>query len=450
MIAVPSPEVPALIVRGLGLFLPVAAVAALCLWRAPGRREIASMIVASGWALCTLVPLNLYAVRVGWWSFHVEGASWQGIPVDLLGAWALLWGALPALALRLLPIPLVTVLLVWVDMVLMPLAEPVVVLGAWWVLGEVVGVAVCLIPALTLAFWTRRGLLTGVRGGVQALLFLVLMVVLPVYLLATAPPGIMALLPGPDGLSPPEYPGALSVLVQLLALACLPGVVAAREFAVVGGGTPLPYDPPARLVTSGPYAYVRNPMQLSMALLYLVAGVFLHPVLFVGTAASLVYGAGFASWDEGGRMRERFGSDWEVYRSGVRSWVPRLRPWEGRAEGVLYVAMDCGMCRGVGSMVASRRPTALRLRPAAEHPEVLYRLTYENAAGDRWSGLAALARAMEHLHLGWAMVGWTISLPGVRWTLQLCADAFGAGPRPSRRESPTLAEAEREREDVDT
>lgn len=418
-----TPELPALLVRGLGLFLPLVALIALCLWRAPTHRETASMIVASAWALLTLIPLNLYAVRAGWWSFHAEGAVWRGLPVDLTLAWVLLWGALPALLLRLLPVPLITGLLVWLDVILMPLAEPVVVLGSWWLLGEILGAALCLIPASLLAYWTRHEQLLTARMWAQALLAFGLTVVLPVYVSATL-----------VRIEPPT-PETASVLVQLLFLAGLPGLAAAREFAAVGRGTPLPYDPPERLVTSGPYAYVRNPMQLSMALVYLVLGLS-HPVLALGAVVCFAYGAGFASWHEGGRLRADFGSAWTGYRSGVRPWLPRWRPWPGRTEGTLYVAMDCGMCRGVGNLVAARRPTALRMRPAADHPEVLYRLTYETADGARWSGLAALARAMEHLHLGWALTGWALSLPVVRHFLQLCADAFGAGPRPSR-ERPT-------------
>lgn len=415
-----TPELPALLVRGLGLFLPLVALTVLCLWRAPTHRETASMIVASVWALLTLIPLNLYAVHAGWWSFHAEGAVWQGLPVDLTLAWALLWGALPALLLRLLPVPLVTGLLVWLDMILMPLAEPVVVLGSRWLLGEILAVALCLIPASLLAYWTRRRQLLTARVWTQALLAFGLTVALPVCVLTTR-----------LRIEPPT-PETLSVLVQLLALACLPGLAAAREFAAVGRGTPLPYDPPERLVTSGPYAYVRNPMQLSMTLVYLVLAL-LHPVLALGAVVCLGYGAGFASWHEGGRLRADFGAAWAEYRAGVRPWLPRWRPWPGRAEGTLFVAMDCGMCRGVGNWVAVRRPTALRMRPAADHPEVLYRITYESADGTRWSGLAALARAMEHLHLGWALTGWAVSLPVVRHFLQLCADAFGAGPRPSRK-----------------
>ncbi|GAB3694490.1 methyltransferase family protein [Nocardiopsis oceani] len=427
-------ELPALLVRGLGLALPVVALVALCLWRTPGQRETAAMIVASGWVLLTLIPLNLVAQREGWWSFHAEGAVWQGIPVDLLLAWVLLWGALPALMLRFLPVPLVTVLLVWLDVILMPLGEPVVVLGGWWLLGEILGVALCLIPALMLAYWTRRRQAVHARVWAQAVLALGLMVVLPLYVLATAPVPAFASAPAMA-----EYPWvpwaatpeALAVGAQVVALVCLPGLAAAREFAAVGGGTPLPYDPPARLVTSGPYAYVRNPMQLTVVLLYLVLGV-LHPPLSLGALVALGYAVGFASWHEGGQLREHFGEEWDAYSTATRPWLPRWRPWEGRARGTLYVAVDCGMCRGLGSWVAARRPTALAMRPAAEHPEVLYRLTYENAEGVRWSGVAALARAMDHLNLGWAMTGWALSLPVLRHFVQLCTDAFGAGPRPSR------------------
>ena len=417
-------ESSAVVVRGAGLFVPLLLTVAVCLWRPPRRSEVAAMIVAGTWALSTLVPLNLYAVRVGWWSFHAEGAVWLGMPVDLLLAWAVLWGPLPALMLRFLPVPLIACLLVWVDTIVMPLAEPVVVLGPLWSLGEFVGSAVCLIPALLLAYWTRVGRFVHARVWTQALLAFGLMIVLPTAALDSLPQGL----------------GPLSIAAQVLAPALLPGLAAAREFARVGRGTPLPFDPPSRLVTSGPYAYLRNPMQTTLVAVYLLLPLLTgNPWLLVGALVSFVYGVGFAGWHEAGRLRETFGRDWEVYRSGVRSWLPRWRPWPGRTPGLLHVAADCGMCRGLGRWLAARSPVALELRPAAEHPEVLYRLTYQTPDGSRWSGVSALARALEHLHLGWALTGWALDLPGVRHFAQLCADAFGAGPRPSREAEGTTA-----------
>ncbi|MCZ0991989.1 hypothetical protein O1L44_00920 [Streptomyces noursei] len=57
-------------------------------------------------------------------------------------------------------------------------------------------------------------------------------------------------------------------------------------------------------------------------------------------------------------------------------------------------------------------------------------MTYETDDGAvRAEGIAALGRMLNHLHLGWAVLGWLLVVPGLRWFVQLCADAFGAGPR---------------------
>ncbi|RKS07638.1 protein-S-isoprenylcysteine O-methyltransferase Ste14 [Nocardiopsis sp. Huas11] len=413
---IPDPELHATLVRGLGLFGPLLALVALGAWRVPSRRETAAMIVSGAWALLTLLPLNLVALHVGWWTFHADGAIWLGMPMDLLVAWVILWGPLPALLLRVLPVPLLTALLVWADILLMPLAAPVVDLSRLWLVGEFAGAAVCLIPALLLAYWTREGQLVHARVWAQAGLAFGLMVALPLVVLGVVPSG------------PTVFAGA-----QLVLIAGLPGLAAAREFARVGAGTPLPYDPPVRLVTSGPYAYLRNPMQTSMIAVYLVLAALLRePALLLLGLSALIYGAGFADWHEGGQLRAAFGRRWTDYRSAVRPWLPRWRPWPGRTPGVLYVAADCAVCRGVGAWIAARSPVALDLRPAAEHPEVLYRLTYQTPDGARWSGVSAFARALEHLHLGWALTGWALDLPGLRHFAQIGADVFGAGPRPSR------------------
>ncbi|MDP9121694.1 MAG: isoprenylcysteine carboxylmethyltransferase family protein, partial [Acidobacteriota bacterium] len=50
--------------------------------------------------------------------------------------------------------------------------------------------------------------------------------------------------------------------------------------------------------------------------------------------------------------------------------------------------------------------------------------------GPEDQGLAALARGLEHLHLGYAILGWMLRLPLLRPLLQLLTDASGGGPRP--------------------
>ncbi|CAM3685304.1 isoprenylcysteine carboxylmethyltransferase family protein [Nocardiopsis gilva] len=406
------------VIRTVALFAPALVVAALIAVHRPSTRDIAAAIVATAWSGITIFGLNLLAFRMGWWSFHAQGAVALGIPVDLWIGWAVLWGVLPVLLARDLPLPLVVGAIVWLDLILMPLTAPVVRLDPGWLTGEAVGVVLCLLPAVLLGHWTRHDRLLGVRVWAQAGLAGAIMVGLPLYLL---------------GAEPAWSVPATAAGVQVLTVVLLPGLAAALEFARAGGGTPLPYDPPKRLVTTGPYAYVRNPMQLSVVVAYIGCAVLTaEPRLLIGALVGFAYGAGIASWHEGDQLQSVFGASWARYRAAVRPWAPRARPWAGCPEATLYVAGGCDMCSGLGGWVAARRPVALLLRPAEAHPGALRRLTYESTDGTRATGIAALARALEHIHLGWALLGWLLVLPGVGWFAQLMADALGAGPKEPR------------------
>ena len=58
------------------------------------------------------------------------------------------------------------------------------------------------------------------------------------------------------------------------------------------------------------------------------------------------------------------------------------------------------------------------------------RMRYEMGDGSgAVDGVRALGRALEHLHLGWAVAGAALRLPGVWWGVQLLMDASGLGPR---------------------
>jgi hypothetical protein len=92
------------------------------------------------------------------------------------------------------------------------------------------------------------------------------------------------------------------------------------------------------------------------------------------------------------------------------------------------------MCREVAAWFRSRGTRGLVIVPAEDHPRGgLRRVTYEAADGAyAASGTDAIARALEHVHLGWAMAGFAIRLPLVSPLIQVIADASGAGPRPVR------------------
>jgi hypothetical protein len=149
-----------------------------------------------------------------------------------------------------------------------------------------------------------------------------------------------------------------------------------------------------------------------------------------------VYGVGLAAWDEGGDLKTRFGDDWLDYRRAVRLWWPRWRPFH-KTGARLYVAETCGMCGEVARWLKARRPVALEIVAAEDHPaRDLRRMTYEMEGGRASSaeeGIAAFARALEHLNFGWAFAGFAMRLPLVCQFLQLLVDAAGGGPRLIRR-----------------
>jgi protein-S-isoprenylcysteine O-methyltransferase Ste14 len=413
----------AILVRVAALYLPAAVTVALWLWRSPDRRSRASALLAGAWCLACLPAVHVVALRLGWWRFNAEGGLFLGLPVDFYFGWALAWG--PAMALAFPTVPLAGVLAVALvlDLVLMPAMSPVLVLGRSWLWGELASLVVVLLPAQLLARWTRLQRRLAGRATLQAILFSGLVVgVLPALVLQLTAGSLEALRARPGWL--------VSLSLQAIVLAAIPGLSAVQEFCERGLGTPLPYDPPRRLVTSGVYAYVANPMQISTVLVVSLLGVCVgSPWIAAGGAIALAYGAGLAAWHEDAETAARLGRSWTVYRSHVRSWLPRWRPWCALGAR-LYVARGCRPCSEVGGWLRRLEPAGIDIVAAEDHPaRDLRRMTYEASDGSTAEGVAALARALEHVHLGWAFVGWAARLPLVRPLLQIVFDGVGAGPR---------------------
>jgi protein-S-isoprenylcysteine O-methyltransferase Ste14 len=97
-------------------------------------------------------------------------------------------------------------------------------------------------------------------------------------------------------------------------------------FVTEGRGTLAPWDATTRLVVSGPYRYVRNPMIAGVALILAGEAVLFqswpHAVLFVWfVAVNAIY---FPLVGEPG-PRRRFGAEYDMYCADVPRWVPRAR-----------------------------------------------------------------------------------------------------------------------------
>jgi protein-S-isoprenylcysteine O-methyltransferase Ste14 len=417
---------PYLVVRTGSIYVVMALTALAWAWRRPSARVLAGAILGSLWHLPVLLAIHLTALQFGWWTFDARGGLLLGLPVDLYLSWAWLWGGLPLLAWPSAPLPLLTAIALALDLVIMPLCEPVLRLGPNWLVAEAIGLALGFVPGQLLARWTARNEHLEGRATLQVLTFAGLVLfVLPAAILEGS---------GSAWRNPLTRPAwQLSVLAQLLAVPALLGVSAVQEFVSRGRGTPVPFDPPNRIVTTGIYAYVRNPMQLSGVLVLLTLGAILQNAwIAAGGVMAHLYSTGLAGWDEDADLVARFGTPWKTYRHNVRRWIPRWRPWagEGAAPAQLFVSERCDMCRQVGRWFVARDARHLAVVAAETHPRRLTRITYEPGDGTpAATGVLAIARALEHVHLAWAMVGFALRLPVVHQLAQLLVDASGGEPR---------------------
>lgn len=414
-----------LTLRAVVMGVPLLATLALWAARPPRGADLTGMLLATAWQLPPLLLLNALAPHLGWWSFSADGGLWMGVPLDLLVGWAFLWGALPALLPRHISPVFIGLGAFCFDLLVIPLCRPIIDLAGWqWLLGEALCIAVALMPGLALARWTaeRRNLVA--RAVLQAVGFGGLfLLVLPAAVQAASGLGWDPLLVRPAA--------HLFVFGQFLFVFAGWGVRAAQEFALRGQGTPLPQDPTQRLVTSGPYAYVSNPMQLSTCLVLLTLAVGVESAPLAGAAAMVVvFSVGLGSWQEGLALNARFGAPYAAWRSAVRPWLPRWRPWVPFAA-TLYYAQGCGPCEAVATFIGSRNPVGLALVPAQEHPNRdLSRLTYAPGdGGPEEDGVAAFARALEHTNLLGGLLASLMRLPIVLDLLQVLVDASGGGPR---------------------
>ena len=150
-----------------------------------------------------------------------------------------------------------------------------------------------------------------VRAATYAALFIGLVLVfLPGRVLSWS--GMTA----PAALGLPEVAGlVVGAAGAILALWCI------GTFALVGRGTPAPFDPPRSLVVQGPYRRVRNPMYVGAGLALAGAALYYRSGPLAGYAALFLLATHLfmVSYEEP-TLRRTFGQDYEAYCRRVGRW----------------------------------------------------------------------------------------------------------------------------------
>lgn len=123
--------------------------------------------------------------------------------------------------------------------------------------------------------------------------------------------------------------GATPKPVSWFALACIAAGAALYfmclwAFAVVGRGTPGPWDPPRRFVAVGPYRWVRNPIYIAALLVVLGEGWLFHSFALLKYAAAMaVCFHLFVIGYEEPTLYRKFGDTYVEYKQVVARWIPR-------------------------------------------------------------------------------------------------------------------------------
>jgi protein-S-isoprenylcysteine O-methyltransferase Ste14 len=140
------------------------------------------------------------------------------------------------------------------------------------------------------------------------------------------------------GLIPYTLTDGWSAPLGPLPLAALGGVLVAggavlllecfSRFALQGRGTPAPVAPPTRLIVTGAYRRVRNPMYVAVVSLVLgQAALFADARLAVYAAVLWLGFHLFVLAYEEPTLRRSFPDDYAAFFAAVPRWIPRLTPW---------------------------------------------------------------------------------------------------------------------------
>ena len=321
MIALSLPEGWMIALRWLLLLGPLVLVIAMVRTRHLSFRAQVAGLFAFLYGVAMVFVSHSFAVWIGWWSYGWDALMLNALPADIIIGGALFFGpglyfAFPNTRPLMICLPII----IGLHGTVFSSLEPLVFAGPSWFVGILFVFATAHLPAIYLAKWTetdthlpyRCALLAIMTGGM---------------LFAVLPSLIMQAMGGSwDLFDRPVW--AISLTVVLLAITSLIGVSANQTLCLQGAGTPIPLDPTKRLVTTGIYAYVSNPMQLSAALGFLVLGALLQNAwIMAASAMAWVFVQGMVRWHNRNDLLIRFPVGWPEYKANVPEWLPRWKPW---------------------------------------------------------------------------------------------------------------------------
>lgn len=124
------------------------------------------------------------------------------------------------------------------------------------------------------------------------------------------------------------------ILIQGLGIGflILGGLIFLRSvflFGTKGNGTLAPWKPPTKLVISGLYKYVRNPMISGVLCLLIGETLFLNSIpILIWAMIFFVINTVYFEFIEEPKLERRFGEDYVHYKQQVPRWIPNTKPYK--------------------------------------------------------------------------------------------------------------------------
>jgi len=392
MIDLSLPESWMLALRWLLLLGPVCLALVMVQLRHLTHRAQIAGLFAFLYGVAIVFVTHSFAVWMGWWHYGWDTLMVNALPADIILGGAVLFG--PGLYFsfpKTRPLMICLPIILGLHGTIFKSLEPLVFAGPFWFLGVLFVFATAHLPAIYLAKWTeedthlayRCTLLAIMTGGM---------------IFAVLPSLIMLAMGGTwDIFAKPVW--MICLVMFALSVSSLIGLSANQTLCLQGGGTPIPLDPTKRLVTTGLYAYVSNPMQLSAALGWVILGLFLQNIWI--TAASLmawVFVQGMVRWHHRHDLLKRFPTGWPEYKENVPEWIPRWQPWTTTAA-----TLTLSDASRTHHWVASRLGAIDSLDVQwLDHRTACYD-NHDNVYGFR--GTCAVAAAFVHVNFAYALLG---------------------------------------------
>lgn len=102
-------------------------------------------------------------------------------------------------------------------------------------------------------------------------------------------------------------------------------IYCSKIFKVLGKGTPVPIEPPKKIVQQGLYKYVRNPMYWGyFALVFGQAFFFGATLLFAYAVIFTIATHLYVVFFEERNLKRRFGDSYIQYTKQIPRWIPKV------------------------------------------------------------------------------------------------------------------------------